>query len=137
MFKSFKKTNDKQMIDDALKRFTNALEMIHKKYMGSEKDLYNRSIDYAQEFNVIYFQLQTEIRCDTPVRFELHKEPFGQILSITKGPVIVNQYINYPPQYMSGPQYMQAPQYMSGPRYIQAPRIVNRASAWQALKILR
>ena len=115
----FKKTNDKQMIDDALKRFTNALEMIHKKYMGSERDLYNRSIDYAQEFNVIYFQLQTEISCDIPVRFELHKEPFGQILSITKGPVIVNQYINYPPQ------------------YIQAPRIVNRASAWQALKILR
>ena len=131
MFKSFKKTNDKQMIDDALKRFTNALEMIHKKYMGSEKDLYNRSIDYAQEFNVIYFQLQKEIRCDIPVRFELHKEPFGQILSITKGPVIVNQYINYPPQ------YMQSPQYMPGPQYIQAPRIVNRASAWQALKILR
>ena len=131
MFKSVKKTNDKQMIDDALKRFTNALEMIHKKYMGSEKDLYNRSIDYAQEFNVIYFQLQKEIRCDIPVRFELHKEPFGQILSITKGPVIVNQYINYPPQ------YMQSPQYMPGPQYIQAPRIVNRASAWQALKILR
>ena len=43
MFKSVKKTNDKQMIDDALKRFTNALDMIHKKYMGSERDLYNRT----------------------------------------------------------------------------------------------
>ena len=113
------------MIDDAVNRFTNALEMIHQKYMGSEKDLYNRSIDYAQEFNVIYFQLQKEIRCDIPVRFELHKEPFGQILSITKGPVIVNQYINYPPQYMSGPQY------------IPVNRENNRAKAWQALRIQR
>jgi hypothetical protein len=32
---------------------------------------------------------------------------------------------------------MPGTQYMPGPQYIQAPRIVNRASAWQALKILR
>ena len=135
MFKSFKNTNDKQMIDDAVKRFTNALGMIHQKYMDSENDLYNRSIDYSQEFNVIYFKLQTEINCEIPVSFELHKGPLGLTLCITKGDLIVQQYISYPPYYMQAPQYMQGPQYMTGPRVVN--RENNRASAWQALRIQR
>jgi len=131
MFKIVKNTNDKQIIDDAVKRFANALGMIHQKYMNSEKDLYNRSIDYAQEFNVIYFKLQTEIKADIPVIFELHKGPLGLTLCITKGHLIVQQYISYPPYYMS------APQYMSGPQYIPVNRENNRAIAWQALRIQR
>jgi len=142
MFKSVKNTNDKQMIDDAVKRFTNALGMIHQKYMGSEKDLYNRSIDYSQEFNVIYSKLQTEIKCDIPVSFELHKGPLGLTLCITKGDLIVQQYISYPPYYMTGPQYMTGPHYMQGPQCMSVPYTVNRentsrAKAWQSLRIQR
>ncbi len=126
------------MIDDAVNRFTNALGMIHQKYMNSEKDLYNRNIDYSQEFNVIYFQLQTEIKCDIPVRFELHKGPLGLTLCITKGALIVQKYISYPPYYMSVPQHMTGPQYMAGPQYIPVNREnTSRAKAWQALRIQR
>jgi hypothetical protein len=100
-----KMSKDKQMIRDAVKRFTYELEVIHQKYMlgvGKERELYHRRIDYAQGLKVFYEQLQKEIRCDVPVRFELIKEPFGLTLIITKGFVKVKQYVNYSPYYISG-----------------------------------
>ena len=97
-------SKDKQVIRDAVKRFTHELEVIHQKYMlgvGKERELYHRRIDYAQGLKVFYEQLQKEIRCDIPVRFELIKEPFGLTLAITKGYVKVKQYVNYSPYYIS------------------------------------
>lgn len=98
-------SKDKQMIRDAVKRFTHELEVFHQKYMlsvGKERELYVRRIDYAQGLKVCYEELQKEIRCDIPVRFELIKEPFGLTLVITKGYVKVKQYVNYSPYYISG-----------------------------------
>ena len=99
-----KMSKDKQMIRDAVKRFTHELEVIHQKYMlgvGKERELYHRRIDYAQGLKVFYERLQKELLCDVPVRFELRKEPFGLTLAITKGYVKVKQYVNYSPYYIS------------------------------------
>jgi hypothetical protein len=98
-------SKDKQLIRDALERFTHELELIHQKYMlsvGKERELYHRRIDYAQGLKVFYQRLQKELLCDLPVRFELRKEPFGLTLVITKGFVYVKQYVNYSPYYISG-----------------------------------
>jgi hypothetical protein len=100
-----KMSKDKQVIRDAVKRFTHELEVIHQKYMlgvGKERELYHRRIDYAQGLKVFYERLQKELLCDVPVRFELIKEPFGLTLVITKGYVKVKQYVNYSPYYISG-----------------------------------
>ena len=100
-----KMSKDKQMIRDAVKRFTHDLEVIHQKYMlgvGEERELYHRRIDYAQGLKVFYERLEKELLCDVPVRFELRKEPFGITLVITKGYVKVKQFINYSPYYLSG-----------------------------------
>ena len=101
-----KMSKDKQVIRDAVKRFTHELEVIHQKYMlgvGKERELYHRRIDYAQGLKVFYERLQKELLCDVPVRFELIKEPFGLTLVITKGYVKVKQFINFSPYYISGP----------------------------------
>ena len=95
-------SKDKQMIRDAVKRFTHDLEVIHQKYMLKERELYHRRIDYAQGLKVFYERLQKELLCDVPVRFELRKEPFGLTLVITKDFVKVKQFINYSPYYLSG-----------------------------------
>ena len=100
-----KMSKDKQVIRDAVERFTHELEVIHQKYMlgvGKERELYVRRIDYAQGLKVFYERLQKELLCDVPVRFELIKEPFGLTLAITKGYVKVKQYVNYSPYYISG-----------------------------------
>ena len=97
-------SKDKQVIRDAVERFTHELEVIHQKYMlgvGKERELYHRRIDYAQGLKVFYERLQKELLCDVPVRFELRKEPFGLTLAITKGYVKVKQYVNYSPYYIS------------------------------------
>jgi hypothetical protein len=97
-------SKDKQVIRDAVERFTHELELIHQKYMlgvGKERELYHRRIDYAQGLKVFYERLQKELLCDLPVRFELRKEPFGLTLVITKGFVKVKQYVNYSPYYIS------------------------------------
>ena len=99
-----KMSKDKQVIRDAVERFTHELEVIHQKYMlgvGKERELYHRRIDYAQGLKVFYERLQKELLCDVPVRFELRKEPFGLTLAITKGYVKVKQYVNYSPYYIS------------------------------------
>jgi hypothetical protein len=99
-----KMSKDKQVIRDAVERFTHELEVIHQKYMlgvGKERELYHRRIDYAQGLKVFYERLQKELLCDVPVRFELIKEPFGLTLVITKGYVKVKQYVNYSPYYIS------------------------------------
>ena len=98
-------SKDKQIIRQAVKRFTHDLEVIHQKYMlgvGQERELYHRRIDYAQALKVFYERLQKELLCDVPVRFELRKEPFGLTLVITKDFVKVKQFINYSPYYISG-----------------------------------
>jgi hypothetical protein len=98
-------SKDKQMIRDAVKRFTHDLEVIHQKYMlgvGEERELYHRRIDYAQGLKVFYERLEKELLCDVPVRFELRKEPYGLTLVITKDYVKVKQYVNYSPYYISG-----------------------------------
>ena len=98
-------SKDKQIIRDAVKRFTHDLEVIHQKYMlgvGEERELYHRRIDYAQGLKVFYERLEKELLCDVPVRFELRKEPYGLTLVITKDYVKVKQYVNYSPYYISG-----------------------------------
>ena len=98
-------SKDKQVIRDAVKRFTHELEVFHQKYMlgvGKERELYYRRIDYAQAFKVFYEQLEKEITYETLVRFEIRKEPFGITLVITKGYVKVKQFINFSPYYISG-----------------------------------
>jgi hypothetical protein len=98
-------SKDKQIIRDAVKRFKHDLEVLHQKYMlgvGEERELYHRRIDYAQGLKVFYERLEKEITYETLVRFELHKEPFGLTLVITKGYVKVKQFINYSPYYISG-----------------------------------
>ena len=100
-----KMSKDKQVIRDAVERFTHELEVIHQKYMlgvGKERELYHRRIDYAQGLKVFYERLQKELLCDVPVRFELRKEPFGLTVVITKDFVKVKQYVNYSPYYISG-----------------------------------
>jgi hypothetical protein len=98
-------SKDKQMIRQAVERFTHDLEVIHQKYMlgvGEERELYHRRIDYAQGLKVFYERLEKELLCDVPVRFELRKEPYGLTLVITKDYVKVKQYVNYSPYYISG-----------------------------------
>ena len=98
-------SKDKQMIRQAVERFTHDLEVIHQKYMlgvGEERELYHRRIDYAQGLKVFYERLEKELLCDVPVRFELRKEPYGLTLVITKDYVKVKQYVNYSPYYLSG-----------------------------------
>jgi hypothetical protein len=98
-------SKDKQIIRDAVERFTHELELIHQKYMlgvGKERELYHRRIDYAQGLKVFYERLQKELLCDVPVRFELRKVPYGLTLVITKDFVKVKQFINYSPYYLSG-----------------------------------
>ena len=105
-------SKDKQMIRQAVERFTHDLEVIHQKYMlgvGEERELYHRRIDYAQGLKVFYERLEKELLCDVPVRFELRKEPYGLTLVITKDYVKVKQYVNYSPYYLSGNNRDQTP----------------------------
>ncbi len=98
-------SKDKQIIRQAVKRFTHDLEVIHQKYMlgvGQERELYHRRIDYAQALKVFYERLEKELLCDVPVRIELRKQPYGFTLVITKDFVKVKQFINYSPYYISG-----------------------------------
>jgi hypothetical protein len=106
-----KMSKDKQMIRDAVERFTHELEVIHQKYMlgvGQDRELYHRRIDYAQGLKVFYEQLEKELMCkkelirDVPLTIALIKEPYGLKLVITKGFVRVKEYINYSPYYISG-----------------------------------
>jgi hypothetical protein len=50
---------------------------------------------------VYYEQLEKELICDVPVRFELIKEPFGLTIVITKDFIKVKEYVNYSPYYIS------------------------------------
>ena len=105
-------SKDKQMIRQAVERFTHDLEVIHQKYMlgvGEERELYHRRIDYAQGLKVFYERLEKELLCDVPVRFEVRKEPYGLTLVITKDYVKVKQYVNYSPYYLSGNNRDQTP----------------------------
>ena len=98
-------SKDKKVIRDAVRKCKHQLEVIHQKYMlgvGENRELYVRRIDYAQGLKVFYEQLEKELICDVPVRFELIKEPFGLTLVITKDFVKVKEFINYSPYYMSG-----------------------------------
>jgi hypothetical protein len=77
---------------------------MHQKYMlgvGKDRELYHRRIDYAQGLKVFYEQLEKELRCDVPVRFEIIKEPFGLTLVVTKGFVKVKKFVNYSPYYIN------------------------------------
>lgn len=101
-----KMSKDKQLIRDAVERCKHSLEVTHQKYMlgvGKDRELYHRRIDYAQGLKVYYEQLEKELTCDVPVRFELIKESFGLTLVVTKGSVKVKQFVNYSPYYISGP----------------------------------
>ena len=100
-----KMSKDEKMIRAALKNCKHQLEVCHQKYMlsvGKDRELYHRRIDYAQGLKVFYEQLEKELICDVPVRFELRKEPFGLTLVITKNFIKVKEYINYSPYYISG-----------------------------------
>lgn len=100
-----KMSKDKKMIRDAVERCKHSLEVMHQKYMlgvGQDRDLYYRRIDYAQGLKVFYEQLEKELICDVPVRFEIIKEPFGLTLVVTKGSVNVKEFVNYSPYYMLG-----------------------------------
>ena len=100
-----KMSKDKKMIRNAVEKCKHSLEVIHQKYMlgvGKDRELHYRRIDYAQGLKVYYEQLEKELICDVPVRFELIKEPFGLTLVITKDFVKVKEFINYSPYYMSG-----------------------------------
>ena len=100
-----KMTKDKKMIRNAVEKCKHSLEVCHQKYMlsvGKDRELHYRRIDYAQGLKVYYEQLEKELICDVPVRFELIKEPFGLTLVITKDFVKVKEFINYSPYYMSG-----------------------------------
>ena len=98
-------SKDKKIIRDALERCKHSLEVMHQKYMlgvGKDRELYIRRIDYAQGLKVFYEQLEKELTCDVPVRFEIFKEPFGLTLVVTKGSVKVKEFVNYSPYYMLG-----------------------------------
>ena len=99
-----KMSKDKKLIRDAVDRCKHSLEVIHQKYMlgvGKDRELYHRRIDYAQGLKVFYEQLEKELRCDVPVRFELIKDPFGLTLVVTKGFVKVKKFVNYSPYYIN------------------------------------
>jgi hypothetical protein len=99
-----KMSKDKQLIRDAVERCKHSLEVMHQKYMlgvGKDRELYHRRIDYAQGLKVFYEQLEKELRCDVPVRFELIKDPFGLTLVVTKGFVKVKKFVNYSPYYIN------------------------------------
>ena len=99
-----KMSKDKKLIRDAVDRCKHSLEVIHQKYMlgvGKDRELYHRRIDYAQGLKVFYEQLEKELRCDVPVRFEIIKEPFGLTLVVTKGFVKVKKFVNYSPYYIN------------------------------------
>ena len=101
-----KMSKDKKMIREAVKRCKHSLEVMHQIYMlgvGKDRELYYRRIDYAQGLKVFYEQLEKELTCDVPVRFEIFKEPFGLTLVVTKGSVKVKEFVNYSPYYISGP----------------------------------
>lgn len=100
-----KMSKDKKIIRDAVERCKHSLEVMHQKYMlgvGKDRELYYRRIDYAQGLKVFYEQLEKELTCDVPVRFEIFKEPFGLTLVITKGSIKVKEFVNYSPYYMLG-----------------------------------
>jgi len=99
-----KMSKDEKMIRAAVRKCKHSLEVCHQKYMlsvGKDRDLYHRRIDYAQGLKVYYEQLEKELLCDVPVRFELRKEPFGLTLVITKNFIKVKEYVNYSPYYIS------------------------------------
>jgi len=101
-----KMSKDKQLIRDAVERCKHSLEVTHQKYMlsvGKDRELYHRRIDYAQGLKVFYEQLEKELTCDVPVRFEIIKESFGLTLVVTKGSVKVKKFVHYSPYYISGP----------------------------------
>jgi hypothetical protein len=100
-----KMSKDEKMIRNAVEKCKHSLEVCHQKYMlsvGEDRELYHRRIDYAQGLKVYYEQLEKELICDVPVRFEIRREPFGLTLVITKDYVKVKQFINYSPYYISG-----------------------------------
>ncbi len=99
-----KMSKDEKKIREAVEKCKRSLEVCHQKYMlsvGKDRDLYHRRIDYAQGLKVYYEQLEKELLCDVPVRFELRKEPFGLTLVITKNFIKVKEYVNYSPYYIS------------------------------------
>ncbi len=123
-----KMSKDKKMIRNAVEKCKHELEVIHQKYMlgvGENRELYHRRIDYAQGLKVYYEQLEKELICDVPVRFEIRREPFGLTLVITKGSIKVKEFINYSPYYISGnnrdktpiSEQMEMPQFLK--RYAQ------------------
>jgi hypothetical protein len=100
-----KMSKDEKKVREAVRNCKHQLEVVHQKYMlgvGQDRELYHRRIDYAQGLKVFYEQLEKELICDVPVRFELRKEPFGLTLVITKNFIKVKEYINYSPYYISG-----------------------------------
>ena len=101
-----KMSKDKKIIRKAVERCKHSLEVMHQIYMlgvGKDRELFYRRIDYAQGLKVFYEQLEKELTCDVPVRFEIFKEPFGLTLVITKGSIKVKEFVNYSPYYISGP----------------------------------
>jgi hypothetical protein len=99
-----KMSKDEKMIRAAVRKCKHSLEVCHQKYMlsvGKDRELYYRRIDYAQGLKVYYEQLEKELICDVPVRFELIKEPFGLTIVITKNFIKVKEYVNYSPYYIS------------------------------------
>ena len=101
-----KMSKDEKMIRNAVEKCKHSLEVMHQIYMlgvGKDRELYYRRIDYAQGLKVFYEQLEKELTCDVPVRFEIFKEPFGLTLVITKGSIKVKEFVNYSPYYISGP----------------------------------
>ena len=99
-----KMSKDKKMILNAVEKCKHSLEVCHQKYMlsvGKDRELYYRRIDYAQGLKVYYEQLEKELICDVPVRFEIRREPFGITLVITKGSIKVKEFVNYSPYYLS------------------------------------
>ena len=104
-----KMSKDKKMIRNAVEKCKHSLEVIHQKYMlgvGKDRELHYRRIDYAQGLKVYYEQLEKELLCDVPVRFELRKEPFGLTLVITKDFIKVKEFVNYSPYYISTLTYV-------------------------------
>ena len=102
-------SKDEKMIREAVEKCKHSLEVCHQKYMlsvGKDRELYVRRIDYAQGLKVYYEQLEKELICDVPVRFEIRREPFGLTLVITKGSIKVKEFVNYSPYYISTPNYV-------------------------------
>ena len=100
-----KMSKDEKKIREAVRNCKHQLEVVHQKYMlgvGEDRELYHRRIDYAQGLKVFYEQLEKELICNVPVRFELRKEPFGLTIVITKDFIKVKEFINYSPYYISG-----------------------------------